>query len=87
MLAMDDNFTIPNATASRRSQKRRITARRLAQWAINVVDFRDPDSAMTPFEYDADPFDDDGWNVDDNYRTQDNTPDRQIVWGCECPNC
>jgi hypothetical protein len=44
----------------------------VAQWAINVVDFRDPDSIMTPFEFDMSPFtDDDGnplngtWDVDD----------------------
>ena len=32
----------------------------IAQWAVNVVDYRDPDSIMTPFEYDPDPFLD-GW--------------------------
>lgn len=36
-------------------------ARRIAQWAVNVVDFRDPDNVMTPFEYDLNPFD--GWDV------------------------
>ncbi|BBO32191.1 hypothetical protein [Lacipirellula parvula] len=36
-------------------------ARRIAQWAINVVDFRDADNIMTPFEYDTNPFD--GWDV------------------------
>jgi hypothetical protein len=35
--------------------------RRLAQWAINIVDFRDADNIMTHFEYDLNPFD--GWNV------------------------
>jgi hypothetical protein len=39
-------------------------ARRMAQWAVNVVDFRDADGAMTPFEYDVNPFD--GWNVNGN---------------------
>ena len=38
--------------------------RMLAQWCINVVDFRDPDSVMTPFEIDLDPFDVGGWEVD-----------------------
>lgn len=42
--------------------KKEATARRLAQWAINVVDFRDSDLIMTPFEYDVDPFN--GWDVD-----------------------
>jgi hypothetical protein len=36
--------------------------RNAAQWAINVVDFRDADSIMTPFEYDINPFN--GWDVD-----------------------
>lgn len=31
-------------------------AKILAQWAINVVDFRDADAIMTPFEYDEKPF-------------------------------
>lgn len=41
---------------------RELTAQRIAQWAVNVVDFRDPDAIMTPFEYDVNPFD--GWDVD-----------------------
>jgi hypothetical protein len=36
-------------------------ARRVAQWAVNVVDFRDPDNGMTPFVYPLNPFL--GWNV------------------------
>jgi len=31
-------------------EDRQARARRLAQWAINVVDFRDPDNIMTAFE-------------------------------------
>jgi hypothetical protein len=31
-------------------------AQAIAQWAVNVVDFRDSDSVMTPFEYDIYPF-------------------------------
>ncbi|HWB00265.1 MAG TPA: hypothetical protein VG713_17345, partial [Pirellulales bacterium] len=37
-------------------QKHIITAYRVAQWAINVVDFADRDTAMTPFEFDIYPF-------------------------------
>jgi hypothetical protein len=49
-------------------------ARFLAQWAVNVVDFRDRDSIMTRFEYDSDPFDNSGdWNPDEE------------VWGVERP--
>lgn len=47
------------------------TARWLAQWAVNVVDFRDRDSIMTAFAYDVNPFD--GWSPSD------------VVWGCERP--
>jgi hypothetical protein len=60
------------------------TARAIAQWAINVVDFRDPDSIMTPFEYDVDPFD--GWMVSiDGNPASDEGGDRRLVWGCERP--
>ncbi|MBN2476936.1 MAG: hypothetical protein JXB62_20175 [Pirellulales bacterium] len=50
-------------------QRDRERAKAAAQWAVNVVDFRDRDSIMTPFEYDVRPFvDDDGdgdtWDVD-----------------------
>lgn len=51
------------------------TARMLAQWAVNVVDFRDRDSIMTRFVFDENPFD--GWNPI-------NDP-QHIVWGCERP--
>ncbi len=44
------------------------TARLFAQWAVNAVDFRDPDSIMTPFEFDLTPFtahvgNDGGWGI------------------------
>lgn len=42
-------------------ERRARQAEKLAQWAINVVDFRDPDNIMTAFEYDVDPFD--GWGA------------------------
>ena len=47
--------------------------RQLAQWAVNVVDFRDTDSIMTQFEFDQSPFDANGWSPN------------QTVWGCERP--
>ena len=69
-------------------------SRMLAQWAINVVDFRDPDNIMTAFEYDTNPFD--GWAPDGNTKevsdwagpdARANTPDDigGVVWGAESP--
>ncbi|MDA1055707.1 MAG: hypothetical protein O3C40_35375 [Planctomycetota bacterium] len=68
--------------------EKRATADMLAQWAINVVDFRDPDSIMTPFEYDTTPFSapqpgpDGGWGVmgtdDDGDGTMDN--ESEALW-------
>ena len=58
----------------------------LAQWCINVVDFRDADSIMSPFEYDRQPFD--GWGVDgflDPAHGGDTESNKGIVWGAERP--
>jgi hypothetical protein len=65
------------------AQLREVTTRRIAQWAINVVDFRDADSIMTAFEYDANPFN--GWEVDGDASTVETTGDRRVVWGVERP--
>ncbi|MCA9122872.1 MAG: hypothetical protein H6822_27410 [Planctomycetaceae bacterium] len=64
------------------------TAPVLAQWVANVVDFRDPDAIMTPFEYDSHPFSppqkgpDGGWGVagmdDDGDGTTDN--ESEALW-------
>jgi hypothetical protein len=56
-------------------------ARAVAQWAVNVVDFRDPDSIMTPFHYDPQPFVG-GWNPPLTGGIPD--PD-YIAWGMERP--
>jgi hypothetical protein len=65
------------------------TARYLAQWAVNVVDFCDRDSIMTPFEYDPDPFTPAGWRVDGNISTTEvdaiGNQISQVAWGCERP--
>jgi hypothetical protein len=72
------------------------TAKRiaLAQWAINVVDFRDSDSIYTPFEFDFNPFNLNGWGVDGwlgvnpNTGTDDSTLagyEGFVVWGAERP--
>ena len=66
------------------NQKRELTIRRIAQWAVNVVDFRDADATMTPFEYDINPFN--GWDVDGILgSTDDSHAERRLVWGCEAP--
>lgn len=84
MLLRDKNFNYDINGDNMGTQPE--TARYLAQWAVNFVDFRDPDSIMTGFEYDLDPFDSNGWAVDGNLQT---TGDSQmyggIVWGVERP--
>ena len=54
-----------------------LTARRIAQWAVNVVDFRDPDSIMTPFEYDVNPFN--GWSVGRHPGSSTRSPARRTT--------
>ncbi len=63
-----------------RVKLRDMRSRILAQWAVNVVDFRDSDSSMTRFPYDADPFRNDAGGVDFDW-----TPDDGVVWGLEQP--
>lgn len=58
-------------------------ARRAAQWAVNVLDFRDEDSTMTAFEYDTNLAN--GWGVDGDPATTGEA-DRGVVWGVERPD-
>jgi len=69
-------------------------ARAIAQWAINVVDFCDSDSIMTPFEYDIYPFATAAtsvaagqlistWSGDGDPATHED--DTGVVFGCERP--
>lgn len=90
---------IPTATPPVLPYYREQAAYVIAQWAINVVDFRDRDSIMTPFEFDLYPFRGDDplhpnvtWNVDDIIdplpspaTSDDAMPWRGLVWGCERP--
>ena len=63
--------------------------RQIAQWAINVVDYRDPDSIMTAFEVDLNPWD--GWGVDGDLATDEGASggipaaDYWVAWGAERP--
>jgi hypothetical protein len=59
----------------------KLRARCLAQWAVNVVDFRDVDSAMTRFEYDETPFRQDAGDPGVWYPKEDS-----VVWGMEFPD-
>jgi hypothetical protein len=69
-----------------------VRSRILAQWAVNVVDFRDADSSMTRFPYDPDPLDKlnqefeansavPGWNLR-RWNANESAP---VVWGLEQP--
>ena len=60
------------------AQRRELFIRRIAQWAVNAVDFRDSDAIMTAFEYDLSPFNSNGWSVDGNLGTDGNTTPEQI---------
>ena len=57
--------------------------RSAAQWAVNVLDFRDEDSVMTGFEYDKDLTN--GWNYSNDVRGSE-TSLRGVVWGIERPD-
>lgn len=57
--------------------------RMVAQWAVNLVDFRDADSIMTGFEFDLEPFDATGWDADGVVSVPVGNID--VVWGAERP--
>jgi len=84
MLVSDQTYMWSTAsTMITPAQQAELTSRQIAQWAINVVDFRDPDAIMTGFEYDLNPFN--GWDVDGDLSTDDPSTDRRVVWGVEFP--
>lgn len=56
MLLSEDDFGIPSLTDNNPVRRRQQHVRKLAQWAVNVVDFGDSDSVMTPLRYDINPF-------------------------------
>jgi len=49
-----------------------------AQWAANVIDYRDPDSRFTRFQFDTNPAD--GWGAGTS-----GWSDQNVVWGLERP--
>ncbi len=69
---------------------RSLRARILAQWAVNIVDFRDSDAAMTKFPYDELPFGLNGGNPRPSDSRDDKAPGwapqpGRVVWGLEFP--
>ena len=92
--------TCPHEPTLSGADYRAMWIRRVAQWSVNTVDFRDSDAIMTAFEYDANPWD--GWQVDGNPATDGtagnpevlngtnyvfvNPVDRGLVWGAEHPD-
>ncbi len=56
-LIIPRDFVFPGmASAPNALARARIRGKAIAQWAVNVVDFRDADAAMTRFEFDILPF-------------------------------
>ncbi|HEX3997535.1 MAG TPA: hypothetical protein VHX65_03180 [Pirellulales bacterium] len=71
------------------AQQQQLIARRIAQWAINAVSFRDATSIMTPFVYQWDIYQQgyQGWLVDgDPGNTSQGSPNYGVVWGCKPPD-
>ena len=85
MLLLPDPLVRPGITATGAAgatdEER---ARIIAQWAVNIIDFRDADHAMTRFAYDPFPFDNSSpyWRPN---RTTTNSPAGYVVWGMEQP--
>lgn len=84
MLMTDDVASQGNQAA------REAYAKTIAQWAVNVVDFRDPDSIMTQFHFDPFPFENGGsgpfWNPPVTGVAPNTVPDpNYVVWGMERP--
>ncbi|RCS54556.1 hypothetical protein DTL42_05305 [Bremerella cremea] len=99
LLLMEDGYQFPAFdTTLTGTDREELTKRRIAQWAINVVDFRDKDAVMTPFEFDLKPFtpltagSSITWNVDGNLlpvtgaTPPEDTANRRVVWGAEAPD-
>ena len=78
-----DLYTAMVAVSGTASAPNNATKRKYAQWAANVVEFRDADSTMTPFEFDVNPVN--GWACDGDVTTLSGEADREIVWGAERP--
>ncbi len=68
-----------------------LTSRRIAQWAINAVCYRDSTSAMIPFVYHSQIFQNSytGWQVNGDPGDSNQSKsisDWRVVWGCKPPD-
>ncbi|TWT50510.1 hypothetical protein Pla22_32530 [Rubripirellula amarantea] len=87
----DSRFIPGTATTAAEQQDefaQEYRAWKVAQWAVNVADFRDDDAVMTRFDYDPNPFD--GWDVDlaatvNLVGPTIVLPTYRTVWGLEFP--
>ena len=82
---LDQDGTVSSGATLETSEQLQF-ARAMAQWAVNVVDFRDADSIHTRFVYDPFPWDTQGWAplLDDSGAAL--PPESlSVVWGCERP--
>ncbi|MDZ4820817.1 MAG: hypothetical protein SGJ20_17770, partial [Planctomycetota bacterium] len=85
LLFNPDAFSFPTSETLTPDLQRKLTCRRLAQWAVNVVDFMDADNIMTPFVYDENPFTDQGWRAGSVETYNPTNTTQGLVWGCESP--
>lgn len=95
--AVNERFSVNMNGTTGVVDNQRELAQMIAQWAVNVVDYRDSDSIMTGFEYDEFPFRENGvvrpedsWDVDGNLLTSESPmmpgdEFRGVVWGVERP--
>ncbi|HBJ34375.1 MAG TPA: hypothetical protein DDZ51_06345 [Planctomycetaceae bacterium] len=71
------NFPYPLGMTGDVPFRNQYAAKRLAQWAVNVVDMRDTDAIMTRFRFDPNPFDANGFDLA--------VAEQNVVWGMERP--
>ena len=89
MLFADTGYTTwTTETGLTAQQQQLLTARRVAQWAINAVSFRDTSSIMIPFIYPTDIYQTSyaGWTSDGNPNTGLPPGNWGIVWSCKPPD-